>query len=366
MVVYDQLRISDDGQRLYLDAHVNQAEQFADVYISKVTVCTENEVSKLYPEQVPSKFIYQQDVHPVDTLEPLYSRVQYLSEYLVKNEENADGGWDISNDLPVEITNNYLSVVFSGKFSSLDSEYAPKLVVATRMYRPSGGMENPGILFTIDGEHHDEKGHQTWLFKGKGAIDDNSALSFYLFKQESEGVYTPVSLDTTDNVNFLHFLWQVWSLIPGTSQKSVHLVLDKASFNEALNNTNNGEAIDSSKPIATQSFDSLDLSHNMFFVYVETEGGPSYEVPCILDRPVTLGVTFDYGLIYQQAMGYTKELTDNCDVPRSFIDFILNFDALKLAVETEHWISAIGFWEGLTQNKSFDNNGLTKPCGCHG
>lgn len=382
MVVFDQLRISDDSQYLYLDAHVNQSEQFADVNISSVTVCTEDEVSELYPEQVPSKFIYQQDIHAYDTLEPLYSDVQYLSEQLVLDAHNIDGGWNITNTLPVSASTNYLSVVFSGKFEKLDSEYAPKLVVSTRLFDPlTGDIDDSEILFTIDGEHHEEKGHSTWMFKGKGEIRNVSALSFYLFKQSSEGVYTPVGLEETDDKNFLHFLWQVWSLIPGSSQKSVHLMLSKASFDGAFNNlaydgegkpyidheTGEWARNDNSKPVALNSFDTLDLSSHMFFVYIETEGTPTSDVPCTLDEPVTLGVTFDYGTMFNQAMNYTKELINDCQVPQDFINYMLTYDALKLAIETDHYVPAIQFWKNLTQGSYFGNSGYsTKPCGCHG
>ena len=33
MILFDQLRISDDGKRLYINAHVNKADYFANVYI---------------------------------------------------------------------------------------------------------------------------------------------------------------------------------------------------------------------------------------------------------------------------------------------------------------------------------------------
>jgi hypothetical protein len=105
----------------------------------------------------------------------------------------------------------------------------------------------------------------------------------------------------------------------------------------------------------------------MFFVYIECDGTPCPDTPCRLDEMTTLGVTFDYGIIFNQAMGFTRELGKDCDIPKNFIDFILNFDALKLAIETEHYVPAIGFWKWITQNRSFGRGGyLPKPCGCHG
>lgn len=46
-VVINQLRISDSGKKMYIDAHVNKADYFADIYIKKVTICTEDQVSEL-------------------------------------------------------------------------------------------------------------------------------------------------------------------------------------------------------------------------------------------------------------------------------------------------------------------------------
>ena len=36
MVIYDQLRISDDGKSLFIDAHVNEAHFFDNVYMKKI------------------------------------------------------------------------------------------------------------------------------------------------------------------------------------------------------------------------------------------------------------------------------------------------------------------------------------------
>ena len=105
----------------------------------------------------------------------------------------------------------------------------------------------------------------------------------------------------------------------------------------------------------------------MFFVYIECDGTPASDTPCRLDEMTTLGVTFDYGTIYNPAMGYTRELVNTCEMPQNFIDFILNVNALKMSIETEHYVPAIGYWQWLMNNifgKTIDY-GL-KPCGCHG
>jgi hypothetical protein len=111
-----------------------------------------------------------------------------------------------------------------------------------------------------------------------------------------------------------------------------------------------------------------DFSHDLFFVYVKVYGTPNPCTPCGLDEEITLGVTFDEGMLYQRVMGFTKSLADDCSVPTGFTDFILLWNVFKASVETEHYIPAVKYY-----NMLFDNNGnstpsygITKGCGCHG
>lgn len=58
MVIIDQLRISDDGKRMYINAHVNTADYFDDVYIDKITIMTSDKVSETDPGTPTSDYIY--------------------------------------------------------------------------------------------------------------------------------------------------------------------------------------------------------------------------------------------------------------------------------------------------------------------
>jgi len=200
MIVIDQLRISDDGQHLYIDAHVNESSDFDNMHIVKVTVCTEDQVHESNPlEYFGYDYVYQ------------------------KSYDYSEGLWE------------------------------------------------------------------------------------------------------------------------------VHLVLDRNELNE--------------------KFHGGDLSHNLFFVYIKCSGTPGPCTPCRLDELTTLGVTFDYNLVFNVAMNYTRELADSCEIPRGFMDFILNLEALKLSVETEHYIPAIGFWRhlmGMDGGSLSVGSVMIKPCGCHG
>jgi len=159
----------------------------------------------------------------------------------------------------------------------------------------------------------------------------------------------------------------------GEDVKQADLVIDTAVLTAAhLNwNTQEEEPVDDSKAYADTDYGNKDFSHDLFFVFVHCKSVGNINqcfpyISCSLQEETTLGVTFDTKLLYQRVMGYTRELANSCEIPSNFMDFILNFNAFKAAVETDHYIDAIGFYKQM-----FDmvgSNGVTtyKPCGCHG
>lgn len=46
MIIFDQLRISDDGKQLYINLHVNDASYFSSIYIESIVVMTSDKVSE--------------------------------------------------------------------------------------------------------------------------------------------------------------------------------------------------------------------------------------------------------------------------------------------------------------------------------
>lgn len=116
-----------------------------------------------------------------------------------------------------------------------------------------------------------------------------------------------------------------------------------------------------------EHFTKSNFSSDLFFVYVKVKGTPDPCTPCRLDEEVTLGVTFDESLLYQQVMQFTKSLAEDCNIPVGFTDFILKWNAFKAAVETEHYIPAINYYQQLFDNTvGISAKGTSKPCGCHG
>ena len=204
MILFDQLRISDDGQRLYINAHVNKADYFKNRYIDSVVIMTADKVSETAPGTPTSDYIYKKEIE--------------------------------------------------GNVKELDL------------------------------------------------------------------VLTP--LDFTKS-------WE-------TDPKAI-------AFNRA------------------------DMSNTLFFVYIKCKGTPGECTPCRLDEEITLGVVFDENVLYQRVMDYTKELVADCSIPTEFTDFILLWNAFKAAIETEHYVAAIKFYNKLfgVVRSGYSNN-IIKTCGCNG
>ena len=348
MVVFDQLRISDDGQSMFINAHVNKASYFDDISISKVTICTEDQVSETNPLAYGDDYIYQVDASSLitDSYEQVFDQIQILSAEHVIESTNTYGGLKIDYQVPGVSTTNAISFILRGQFSILDGEYAPKLIVASEAFNPlRDSIYSSEVFFTVNGEKIEQSGYVNWQFNGKGDMKENTLYNLYIYKQSDKGVFEYVRFDQADDIYFTHYYWQAYVKTTGTSKKEVNLVLNANSFNE--------------------KFQKSDLTSNMFFVYIECTGTVKPDTPCRLDELITLGVTFDYGLIYNNAMNYTRELADKCSVPGKFIDFILNVEALKMSVETEHYVPAIQYYYNLLGIKN-DITSTTKPCGCYG
>lgn len=181
MIIFDQLRISDDGKRMYINAHVNKADYFNDIYIDSIVIQTADKVSETNPGLPTSDYVY-----------------------IKKAEENA---------------------------------------------------------------------------------------------------------------------------------KELNLVLEASDLSRSWE----------SDPKAI-AFNRGDMSKTLFFVYIKCKGTPGSCTPCRLDEETTLGVVFDENVLHQRVVDYTKELVADCSVPSAFIDFILLWNAFKSAIETEHYIPAIKFF----------------------
>ncbi len=59
MIIFDQLRISDDGKRMYINIHVNTASYFDNIYLDSLTIVSADKVSETSPTVPSTDYIYQ-------------------------------------------------------------------------------------------------------------------------------------------------------------------------------------------------------------------------------------------------------------------------------------------------------------------
>ena len=62
MVIFDRLQISDNGKMLYVDIHVNKADFFNNIYLDKIIIQTQDQVSEADPLSPGDEHIYSLDV----------------------------------------------------------------------------------------------------------------------------------------------------------------------------------------------------------------------------------------------------------------------------------------------------------------
>lgn len=106
--------------------------------------------------------------------------------------------------------------------------------------------------------------------------------------------------------------------------------------------------------------------NNLYFIYVKTTGTPASDTPCGMDNMITLKVITNFYPLYQQVFGYIKELSGTCIIPKNFINFILQYKAIQLAVKTGHYTEAIKYWEKFHFSQGIKDVTITNKCGCYG
>lgn len=104
------------------------------------------------------------------------------------------------------------------------------------------------------------------------------------------------------------------------------------------------------------------LLNNMFFIYIIASGVPSHLTPCGMDNSYVIGVAVNLKPIYNKAMGYIREIENDCNYPKGFIDMILRLNALKFSLKTGNFIEAIKYWNRLFKGKL--NTVIKSNCGC--
>ena len=59
MIVFDQLRISNDGKQMFIDIHVNTMDAYSSIYLDSLTIVTADKVSETMPDCATNEYIYK-------------------------------------------------------------------------------------------------------------------------------------------------------------------------------------------------------------------------------------------------------------------------------------------------------------------
>lgn len=108
----------------------------------------------------------------------------------------------------------------------------------------------------------------------------------------------------------------------------------------------------------------VDIHKTMFFVYVIAGGTPSAYTPCRWDENKALHTLVDTQVLYNNMIQYVKELNKDCSTPDNFINAILQFNAIDLALKTNQYPLAIDLWKRFYSD--IESNVVLPNCGCNG
>ena len=107
------------------------------------------------------------------------------------------------------------------------------------------------------------------------------------------------------------------------------------------------------------------LENQLLYVYVYTEDLPTVDVlkyPCGADKNLIVGALFNWYPLYQRGMNKFKAFKDSCNVNKDFIDFILLFKYLQLAIKCNDIPTINNIWDKLFLNS---NTLTSNKCNCY-
>lgn len=104
------------------------------------------------------------------------------------------------------------------------------------------------------------------------------------------------------------------------------------------------------------------LKGELLFITPQISGYPSEDTPCGQDECNKAYIYCDTD-VKERGLAYLKELNENCQIPKGFIDFILKSAALDISLQTCNYKDAAKYWKYLKGQKI---KSKSKNCGCHG
>lgn len=376
MVVFNECRVDDEAKRLLIEASVDTLNYYNQVYINAVIVDTDETYSESGPSSTP---VYSKEYEAID---------ETMTDYAPPTDEEDDTveavevtissvGYatlyygDYNLKIPEGIT-AYVVVVTSEDASSVDITPISTNVI------PAGTaviiMGDAGTYtFKVISGTYTLSGYNDLLGTDSDDLIGNDGATYYILgKVNGMEFYYQTGTGGAYVQNIAHkgYLRIPSDFTPSSKTNTVvrsTRVLDTSPCGQVIPITIETEEKGVLRKHIQLALTANDLSltslqDNMFFVYIEVAGLPDISTPCTMDNQYTLGVAFDWRSIYNQGLKFLKELYRACSLPKGFIDFILRFKALQLALRTGHYVEAINFWKKYFKKNITES--INSGCGC--
>lgn len=114
-----------------------------------------------------------------------------------------------------------------------------------------------------------------------------------------------------------------------------------------------------------------DFDKGLFFVTVICDGNLPAEISsfyCGADDTVKIGVVVDWKSFYSVGMQYVARLANKCADPcltdPAFEDFVMQWNALKLAIDTCNWPMVAELWKRVMRVHRENLPAVSGGCGC--
>lgn len=183
-------------------------------------------------------------------------------------------------------------------------------------------------------------------------------------KEYYEDVYIhSITIDTEDTFHPL-----------GISQEPIYFQIFESTINTAVYTEGSSEPqlvkekVYNNKHISVELTPSIlnlqNFNNNIFFVFVRATGIPSSDTPCGEDNIYTKAVAVNLAPIYERALMYVKELSNNCNIHKNFIDIVLKCKALDLAIKNGDNSMIADYWIKFFKNKN--SYSVNNTCKCNG
>ena len=300
MVHFNQLSITPDGKRMVIDVMVRDTKYLKDVYLDELIIDAQDTYTNGGPSKTP---------------------------YLVRKFR-----WEDSADKPRRCCGLLMKNAH--------------VILEDYVYKYTGNEIKPRMMVVLDGE----------LLRPDvdyiATYSDNVEVGVGTITITGAGDFSGVRTKKFDIVDESRLQNNVTPATPNPEEADCGC--DEFVVPENFNHED--VKIKHARLIIDWQDMLVPMYNSLFFVYVKTKGNPAPDAPCGSDGMYTLGVTANLYPIKNSFICALRELDRDCNIPKTFIDMYLRYEAFNVNVKTGHYQEAIYIW-----NKWFARIGKPRP-----